>query len=201
MLPVETVLALFPEGRTVKRRWPRRAIRLRPMTLAHAAAMEAQGCGILDGFLRDADALMAAWVLTLDYGRTVRAANGDLGGMMAFAKGCKGVLAEVCVAVNMAVADALKPFVPAKGDGGVNVLKDGLPNGYGWPLEVAEALCSRYGWDFDKALRVPLARALALMAVGRANAGCEAGGPDYYNRIRLERWKRAGVIGRRGKEA
>lgn len=201
MLPKETILALFPEGRTVKRKWPLRPLRLGPVTLAHAAVMEAVGCAILGGFIDDADAITAAWVMTLKPEAAVKAANGDLKGLMAFAVRCKGALADISLAVNSLVADAILPFVPPKGDGGENVLKDGLPKGYGWPLEVAEALCSRYGWSFGKALATPVATALALMAVGRENSGGASGGPDYYDRIRLERWEKMGLLGGGRKEA
>ena len=53
MLPVETIMALFPRPRTVCRAGPFRRIELKPATLAHAAAMEAMGCGVLDVNPRD----------------------------------------------------------------------------------------------------------------------------------------------------
>lgn len=199
MLPRETILALFPQGRTVGRRWPYRPAKLGVLTLAHAAALEALGCGMLDGFVTDAHALKVAWILTLPPKEAGNAVSGDSRRMIRFAKTFKGRMAELSVAVNSLVSEALLPFVPPKSDGAHNVLNDGLARGYGWPLEVAEALCERYGWPFEKAMETPVSRAFGLIAVGRANNGGEAGGPDYYDRIRLERWRALGIIGKGAK--
>ena len=196
MLPKETILALFPQGRTVKRKWPYRPLRMCAVTLAHAAAMEALGCGMLEGFVTDENALMCAWLLSLKPDEVSAAANGDVAGMMRTARSLKGRMEETSVAVNGLVSEALAPFVPAKSDGGENVLNDGLGHGYGWPLEVAEALCDKYGWSFADAMATPVSTAFALIAAGRANAGGKAGGPDYYDRIRLARWKACGIIGK-----
>lgn len=202
MLPRETRLALFPRGRAVCRLGWFGTLRLGPVTLAHAAAMEALDVGFLDGWMDDANALMAAWVLSLSPSDAAKAANRDLRGADRFMRRLKGRVADVTIAVNALADDALLPFVPPKQEQGVVLFDDGLPKGYGWPLEVAEALCSRYGWSFDEAMAIPLPRALALMAVGRENRGGEAGGPDYYDRIRLERWKAIGIIPAKGiKEA
>lgn len=190
---------MFPQGRTVKRKWPYRPARLGVLTLAHATALEALGCGMLDGFIGDANVLKVAWILTLPPEEAHRAVHADFRNMMAFAATFKGRMAELSAAVNTIVAEAIAPFVPAKSDGGENVLNDGLGHGYGWPLEVVEALCDRYGWSFADAMATPVSTALALMAAGRANAGGKAGGPDYYDRIRLERWRRAGIIGKGAK--
>ena len=88
MLPKETILALFPAGRTVRRRWPLRPLRLNPVTIAHAAAMEALGCGMLDGFIGDADALAAAWLLSRDANEVMRTFDRGLNGARRFAERC-----------------------------------------------------------------------------------------------------------------
>ena len=76
-----------------------------------------------------------------------------------------------------------------------------MPSGFGWPLEMAEALCAHYGWSFEYAMRVAVPRAMALLAVGRVRTGCGLGGPDYYERIRLNRMKEAGLIPQGGDSA
>lgn len=194
MLPRETKLALFSRGRVVCRLGWFARLRLGPVTLAHAAAMESLGCGFLDGWMEDKFALIAAWVLSLPPSGVARAANGDMRGASRFVRRLQGRVAQVSAAVNLLVEESLLPFVPPKQEANEHLFDDGLPKGYGWPLEVAEALCSRYGWSFDEAMATPVPRALALMAVGRSNCGGEQGGPDYYDRIRIERWKALGII-------
>lgn len=195
MLPFETRLALFPRRALVVRLGLFRRIRLHPVTIGRAAAMELFGCGLLNGKLDPAQSLLAAWILSVREDRVKGVANGDVKGGAAFVKSLGGHVAKVAHAVNVLVGEAMLPFIPPKAEEGVvELIDDGLPKGNGWPLEVAEAICAHYGWNFDEVMNIEVQRALALIAVGRQRNGGGSGGPDYYDRIRLERWKAAGII-------
>lgn len=202
MLPFETRLALFPRRALVVRLGILRRLRLFPVTLARAAAMEAIGCGFLDGEMLGGRALLAAWVLSLPDGEVERAASYDMAGASGFVASLKGHTAAVEYAVNVLASEAVLPFIPPKSENGdAQIMDDGLPNGCGWPLEMAEALCAHYGWSFDEAMQTTVQRACALIAIGRIREGGSHGGPDYYERIRLERMRRLGIIPTKGKEA
>ena len=193
MLPRETKLAMFPAGRTVRCKWPFRPIHLPPLTIAHIGVLEILNVGILGNFIDDAKALMVAWIISLPPSKLARVAGGDMSGAEKYCRRFSGHIKELSIAVNGLVAEAFLPFVPAKGDD--SAISDGLPHGFGWPLEIAEALSSRYKMSFSDALNTPMATALALIAANRHNAGGVSGGPDYYDRIRLERWRKIGLIG------
>ena len=195
MLPFETRLALFPRRALVVRFGLFRRIRLHPVTIGRAAAMELFGCGLLNGRLNASQALLAAWILSVDEDRVADIANGDMVGGASFVKSLGGSVAKVTHAVNVLVGEAMLPFIPPKAEEGVvELIDDGLPKGNGWPLEIAEAICAHYGWNFDEVMNIEVQRALALIAVGRQRNGGGSGGPDYYDRIRIERWKAAGII-------
>lgn len=194
MLPKETRLALFPARSHVCRLGPFRRLELRVPTLADAAVMECLGVELLSGTLPDGEALVAAWVLSITPERAAKAANGDVRGARRFVKRLARHIPAVSSIVNAMVEDAFLPFVPPKAEENGWKVDDGLPDGYGWPLEMAEALCGLYGWTFDYAMAMPLQRAVAMMSVARSRKGAAAGGPDYYNRIRLERMRRAGLF-------
>lgn len=197
MLPEEAVLALFPRPPVRLRIGPWRTVALRPATLADAAAMEAAGCSLLDlDEMTDAQAIIAAWVLSLPRGELERVARGDLRGLKAFSRRAARRLGRVVSIVKTLAREALLPFVPPKDEGGGFACADGLPDGYGWPLEVAEALCAHYGWPTERAMATPVQTAVALLSVGRARGGGAAGGPDYFGRIRLARLRAAGIIGK-----
>lgn len=194
MLPVETRLALFPRPRKLRLGFLR-SVTLRPLTLERAAAMEIFECGLLNGTLPDHKALLAAWILSVDERELPRIADGDVRGAKCFVRRLKGSVALVSFAVRVFLAESVLPLIPPKDDGTAQRINDdGLPRGCGWPLEMAEALCAHYGWSFEYAMKVEVQRAAALLAVGRTRTGCGLGGPDYYDRIRLERMKAAGII-------
>ena len=194
MLPVETRLALFPRPRKL-RLGMFRSITLHPLTLERAAAMEIFECGLLGGRLSDAKSLLAAWILSVDEREIPRIADGDVRGAKRFVRSLKGSVALVSFAVGVFLAEAVLPLIPPKDDGtSQSINDDGLPRGCGWPLEMAEALCAHYGWSFEYAMKVEVQRAAALLAVGRTRTGCGLGGPDYYDRIRVERFRAMGII-------
>ena len=194
MLPFETKLALFPRRALVVRLGMFRSIRLHPVTLGRAAVMEMFDCGLLNGRLNASQALLAAWILSVDEDRVADIANGNMAGGSSFVKRLGGSVAKVAHAVNVLVGEAMLPFIPPKKEDGAVEIDDGLPKGNGWPLEIAEALCAHYGWGFDEVLRIEVQKALALIAVSRQRNSGGSGGPDYYDRIRIERWKKAGII-------
>ena len=194
MLPFETRLALFPRRALVVRLGMFRSIRLHPVTLGRAAVMEMFDCGLLNGRLNASQALLAAWILSVDEDRVADIANGDMAGGSSFVKSLGGSVAKVTHAVNVLVGEAMLPFIPPKKEDGAVEIDDGLPKGNGWPLEITEALCAHYGWGFDEVLRIEVQKALALIAVSRQRNSGGSGGPDYYDRIRIERWKKAGII-------
>lgn len=194
MLPFETKLALFPRRALVVRLGPFRRIRLHPVTIGRAAVMEMFDCGLLNGRLNASQALLAAWILSVDEDRVADIANGNMAGGASFVKRLGGSVAKVTHAVNVLVGEAMLPFIPPKKEDGAVEIDDGLPKGNGWPLEITEALCAHYGWGFDEVLRIEVQKALALIAVSRQRNSGGSGGPDYYDRIRIERWKKAGII-------
>ena len=201
MLPFETKLALFPRRALVVRLGMFRSIRLHPVTLGRAAVMEMFDCGLLNGRLNASQALLAAWILSVDEDRIADIANGNMVGGASFVRRLGGSVAKVAHAVNVLVGEAMLPFIPPKKEDGVIEVDDGLPKGNGWPLEIAEALCAHYGWSFDYAMKIEVQRALALIAVSRQRNGGGSGGPDYYDRIRQERWEAMGIITRPGGKA
>ena len=184
MLPVETMLALFPGGTEVCRTGRFAALRLRPFTLAHAAALEAWGCD-LGANLDESRSLIAAWLLSkrppevasamLDMERSAKEAG-------RWVRGKAKCVARISKAVNGHIVAAFKTYVAPKKDGGCAY---SAPRGFGWPLEIVEALCGEYGWSLDDALATPVATALALVSVARQRHGGENGGPDYYERIMI----------------
>lgn len=199
MLPLETRLALFPRGGVRVRIGRKKWMTLHPITLERAAVMEAMNCGFLNGPLTAGKALVAAWVLTLDGDALKEAGRGSTDGAKGFVASLKESATGVARIVNEEIQYAMLPFIPAKSEGSASA--DGIPEGCGWPLEMVEALCAHYGWSFDEAMKTETARAFALVAVARARSGGEHGGPDYYNRIRVEGLKQMGIIPDRAKEA
>ena len=197
MLPSETMLALFPRGVMVCKAGLFRRIRLHAVSLAHAAVLEAYGCP-LGPWHPESKALVAAWILSHPASEVGDLVRSGPEGAKKFLRRLKKCARTVANATNHHMASALLTFVPPKSDG-ENVIDDGLGQGYGWPLEVVEALCSAYGMSFDDALHMDVARALALLSVRRGRNDM-AGGPDYFGRIRLQRMKEAGIIGSAEKE-
>jgi hypothetical protein len=196
MLPVETRLALFPRRSLVCRLGAFRRITLRPVTLERAAVMESLGCGFLEGRLDAGKAIVAAWVLSLPERELAGAGRGETKGLRKFIAKCERSPQAVADAARLLIDEAIKPFIPAKPEKTGWTLDDGIPRGCGWPLEVAEAVCAAYGWSMERTMRTEMQTVFALLAVCRARVGGEHGGPDYYEKIRLDRLRRLGLIGK-----
>ena len=191
MLPEETILAAFPSsvvcGKTT----------LRPMTLLHIMAMEAMGIAY-DALKKDT-ALLAAWLLSkkpcelaeiVSPRSGVDATSGVVGEMTAWMKKAKVGKGAALESVAEAMRIAFLPYVP-RANGGKHEIQLSM-RGYGWPLELAELMMSRYRMTFDEAVGMPMSRLFALMAIGNAANGC-GGGPDYYERQQIINIKRAKV--------
>ena len=195
MLPQETRLALFPRRRLRLRIGIFRSVVLYPLTGARAAAMEVLGCGLLDGVPIGGKALLAAWVLSLRDRDVARAVEDDADGAQRFILRLKGSTALIEEAVRVLTAEAAVTLIPPKPtEEEQNLVDDGIPRGLGWPLEVVESLCANYKMPFEDAMRCEVQRAFALIATCRARCGGEHGGPDYYDRIRMVRWRKDGII-------
>ena len=193
MLPVETILALFPSAVEVG------GLTFRPLTLAHMAALETLGVDTR-GSVTESQALLCGWILSM--------APKDVIRMMC--NGCKtdgfeewidenNVDAAVALeGVRMCIRQGTVCFVPSKGGDGksqtvrFNIGAD-LESGFGWPLEIAECFAHEYSCSLDEAMCTPLSRIFGMLACGRQREGGEAGGPDYYERIFQSRVKIAKV--------
>lgn len=196
MLPVETVLAVFPSSAVVCKVGLFKTLRLLPMTLAHAVALEVFGCD-LNSDLDEPHALIAAWVLSQTPGELKEIISGQIRmtrGLVRFVKGLEKHVVKVRDAVNSHIRTAFFTYVPGKKQNDGTQLYSSGQKGFGWPLEVAECLCGAYGWDFDYTMSVPMTRALALLTVYRNRNGGENGGPDYYERIDIANLKKIGAI-------
>ena len=171
------MLALFPGGTEVCRTGRFAALRLQPFTLAHAAALEAWGCD-LGANLDDSHALIAAWLLSKrppEVASAMRDMERSAKEAGRWVRGKAKCVARISKAVNGHIVAAFK-------DSGCAY---SAPRGYGWPLEIVEALCGEYGWSVADAMATPVATALALVSVARQRHGGENGGPDYYERIMI----------------
>lgn len=199
MLPTETISAVFPHEGTIKMAkfrlgvFPGRTFAaLRPMTLLHATAMEAFGVD-LDRKEIDGDhMLIAAWILaqTPDQIRREMTRIEDGQATRDFAEWARNVRETpdaISAKVNREINLAFHNCVPAQQSGKPNLLSDGMPQGYGWPIEIAEAMCAEYGMSFREAMETPMASAFAMIACERKRYEVPSGGPDYYDRIRVKR--------------
>ncbi len=195
MLPVETREALFPSSGVVGK------LTLRPMTLAHAALLDALGVDLEQGVTFD-NILLHAWVLSMD-GAEVRrvAASADrVPHFKAWCAKCDPDPYALADAVCRLVRVASAAFVPPEAEGGGQTVFASA-KGFGWPLEVAECLCHEYGWTLDAALDTPLATAYALVNCARQRNGGKNGGPDYYGRVQMAEAARAFRKAREEREA
>lgn len=191
MLPQETIAAAFPP------RVPCGRARLHPLTAAHVAALEA--VGIPHDGLTPGKAVMAAWVMSLPPERLADAANPCMEGdaerisaeMAEWARshGVDSGKAYASAAETLRVA--FTAFVPAA-NGGEADRRQLRPKGYGWPVEIAQSMMSRYSMGFAEAMATPLCTVFALLAAGNAAEGC-GGGPDYYERMDIALLKRMRV--------
>lgn len=193
MLPVETTLALFPSAVVVGK------ITLRPLTLAHAAALETLGVDTR-GSVTESQALLCGWILSKDPEDVISMmCNGCR--MDGFSEWIDENSVDAAVAlkgVRMCFRQGTVGFVPGKdGDGKSKTVKfsvgSDLESGFGWPLEIAECFAHEYSCSLDEAMCTPLSRIFGMLACGRQREGGEAGGPDYYERIFQSRVKIAKV--------
>lgn len=176
MLPAETMVAMFPPSARASR-----GILLKPPTLAHAAALEALGVG-LGCEIDPGNVHVAAWLMTMD-GADVRELMCDLG----YAKKvldewtdehAKASVSVLVRAVKKQMGIALAPYVPCG-----TKKQNFAPHGFGWPLQLAEAVAHEYGMKPAEAMDTPVSTALALMACAAIRNGAKLGGPDYYERL------------------
>lgn len=191
MLPAETIAAAFPPAVGCG------GARIGPAAMAHIAALDA--IGVRWDELTEETAPVAAWILSLAPERLADVVNppGDRDARAAAAEEMGGWMRRNGIGRKAALAaaaeclrQAFAPYVPVANGGRREVQLN--PRGYGWPVEMAEALMSRYGMTFSEAMSEPLCRVFAVMAAGNAAAGC-GGGPDYYERIQIAAIRRAKV--------
>ena len=176
MLPAETMLAVFPRPVRVG------GMLLNPPTAYHAAAMEHFGvpfgspCG-------PGNVFVAAWVLSMSAQDVKRAVAED-----GFAKAelerfieeaASLSVSELVRCVDNAVALGLAPHVKCETEGKTTL----SPSGFGWPLEVGEAVAHEYAMSFDEAMAMPLCTAFGMLACANKRNSGKASGPDYYDRI------------------
>lgn len=165
---------------------------LRPMTLLHATAMEAFGVDLDQREIGGDQMLIAAWILTLTPEGLRREMARIEGGEATrdfeeWARDVRDTPDAVSASVNRAINLAFNNCVPGPKGDKPNLLSDGLPQGCGWTIEIAEALAAEYGAPFDRAMETPMASAFAMLACARRRNEIPNGGPDYYDRIRIKR--------------
>lgn len=196
MLPIETVLAVFPPSAVACKVGLFKTLRLLPTTLAHCVAMDTLGCD-LNGPLDEPHSLIAAWVLSKkpeELNAIVNGKESSTKEIVKFAKRLEPYVIRVKEVVNKHIISAFVTYVPGKRENNGNSIYSSGNKGFGWPLEIAECLCNAYGWDLDYALSIPMTRSLALLSVCRYRNGGENGGPDYYERQDIENLKRIGAF-------
>ena len=184
MLPIETINAVFPSSVRVG------ATSLGAMTLLHAVALEALGITVGDRYADGrGKACTAAWVLSLgpDELRTCVCGTPDARSAGTWLRKNAVRAADAEKAVDALFANAFKNYVPPKKDDN-EIRFDDLPDGYGWPLEMADMIAHEYGMDIREVWRMPLATVFSVIAVMRQRYGGESDGPDYYDRIRQARF-------------
>lgn len=191
MLPVETIQSVFPPSAEIRGvRYAagfipvRVSVRLRPITLLHATAMEAFGVSLDAQEIPAEQAMLAAWILSLDVEQVRDAiAHDSTRDFLRWTERITEAPGEIVRIVNAVVNVAFSTCVPGKRADGPNITNLQGPGGYGWPLETASALAAEFGMTVDQALETPIVRAFGLLACARIRNGGEAGGPDYYERI------------------
>lgn len=182
MFPVETILAVFPSAVEVGN------VSLQPLNLYHIMALDVMGIDTT-AEVTDAQVMMAAWILTLGPEDAVKVATGtiDKDRFSEFLESVGASKEALVKAIQRVFTCAYKPFVP--GEKKEEKLTD-TPEGYGWPLEIAESMVSTYGMSFEEAMSMPLSRIYGMLACARVREGGKPGGPDYYERIAIEKLKR-----------
>ena len=200
MLPFETVSAAFPPSVKAD------GVNFPPPTLLHAVALEALGVEI-DGDVPPKSVWTAAWVLSLDDPSVAVRPGEAEKSASAFMEAHKDDdFDNLSEAVNRALGLAVSTFVPGKAEKGDKQNLDGLPDGFGWPIEIAERIAHEHSMPFTEAMKIPLVTALAIIAMIRARYGGEFCAPDYYGRIRQKKqiaslMRHSAMMERKNKEA
>lgn len=180
-MPYETIYATFPPSMKICDGGKFDNLRLRPITIGDAVILAACGCDMGAEF-DEPHALVAAWILTRPLEDAISTML-DMGAIVEETQRWMRSVAEVvplvAKAVNGHIAATLSLFVPPARE---KKRASFTLTGYGWPLEMAEAVCAEYGWTVADALKTPLATAFAFMAAANQRHGGKAGGPDYYER-------------------
>lgn len=185
MLPKEVIDAVFPPSAQVGE------IHLEPMTMYHIVAMEALGIEVGDRNLNSNQAsVLALWILSQEPKEMARLVRGEnnLAKFTDWVERHSASLADAHSILDGIFKSAFLTFVPAKQDAG-KIRLDDLGEGYGWPIEIAEAVAHEHSRPFDEVMQMPLVRMFALICAMRQRNGGEAGGPDYYDRIRIKAMK------------
>ncbi len=187
MLPQETLLALVPG---MGRSEDQKQLGLRPVTLAHIVALDFFRIDI-DKPIARRQALLAAWLLTLDSAGVQQALSAEVSTKRTFTAWQKRVKlspAHVINTVATALKEAFTTIVEHQKPQGTteNLVEQGL----GWPLHFAEWYAAEYHTSIETALDVPLVRLFALEAAARRRNNIPFGGPDYYERHQIQEMKK-----------
>lgn len=177
MLPVETFEAIYPSSEVVGR------MVLRPMTLGHASLMEQSGID-LTAPVPTEKILVAAWILTMTGAEARESGTGLADRFRKWHERTSPDPYLLIDAVERQIDRAFSAFVPPDKDDGAEVVY-AVRVGFGWTLELCEAMMSYYGMTFEQALDCPICRCYALLNCMRTRNGGKNGGPDYYERSRM----------------
>lgn len=184
MLPQEVFDAVFPSSARVGE------TRLESMTLLHTVAMEALGIEVCDrNYNSTQKSSIALWLLSqpaANMRSVIRDTEIDsIGDFQRWVKNNPEATGENAVSVfDNILRTTFATFVPAKQEAG-KIRMDNLGEGYGWPIEIAEAVAHEHSRPFAEIMKMPLVTIFALICVMRQRNGGETGGPDYYDRIRI----------------
>jgi hypothetical protein len=186
VLPFETVFAAFPPSVDAG------GFTLRSPTLLHAVALESMGVDMEEREVSPSAAWTAAWVLSLDDPSVaVRPGEAERSAAAFMQEHADADQDRLVEAVKRTLGVAVSTFVPGRAPKDAEQSLDGLPDGFGWPIEVAELIAHEHGIPFADAIRTPCVTAFAIVAMVRARNGEEFDGPDYYGRIKVKRQKDA----------
>jgi hypothetical protein len=186
VLPFETVSAAFPPSVDAG------GFTLRSPTLLHAVALESLGVDMEEREVSPSAAWTAAWVLSLDDPSVaVRPGEAERSAAAFMQEHADADQDRLVEAVKRTLGVAVSTFVPGRAPKDAKQSLDGMPDGFGWPIEVAEMIAHEHGIPFADAMRTPCVTAFAIVAMVRARNGGEFDGPDYYGRIKMKRQKAA----------
>ena len=177
-IPVEALIATYPRAIDV------RGVTLRPMTLGDAILLSVLGVNFNAG-TTEPQALMAGLLLS---GRVdsesifcEKVVTRQLRRLLA--KIGKHHVDELHQAVDAIIDKSFLTKIKFAVPKGAPIQIS--PDGLGWPLVLAEEMCSSYGWSFERAIDTPVARAFALHAANHRRNGGKFGAPDYVERMEI----------------